>query len=500
MEWGKSGRIGIYTCNFGAACHWDQQASSLSSLQTVIVAVQEADDRLQEHMVAKGWQVSDPAYCGAGRSAGTPGLLICGAHSVKTITTHREYSGDLGGTAARSSHVTCTLQFRWGMAGVGDITVLNFHLHRDTARRGLQSPVFQSWCREVARCIRACGVRVLVGDANMSLFILTAGLAAQNISANLVAHHAEMATNAPVNLMDDRGVRKALRYDSCGVWLVGGVLSVRSLSLASQCLVGSLHPALLERRQGRYVCVVRGYEKTSYMQPPEGSSEASRLEELPGEAILSQVIHNWKLHGLKKLPHKDSWQWMVDVRAESGNTWQEVAMALPKSGEQLGALLEGLRSGVTRYDWTAACRQDPGDDFLRASGDMTGHVTEILANFSFWDDTGKVWGGHGHYPLWVMLGSARFKSVEGQKQQKIAGQQKNIGRRTTRRCGRGGSSTSRRKPIGCQGGPTKGVATAVAANKLDTHQQLYHTRQNTQGQAQQQESHILSVSRVLFFC
>ena len=44
--------------------------------------------------------------------------------------------------------------------------------------------------------------------------------------------------------LGEAGTRAALRYDSEGVWIVGGVRTVNTLSVDSQCVAGALHHLL----------------------------------------------------------------------------------------------------------------------------------------------------------------------------------------------------------------------------------------------------------------
>jgi len=71
------------------------------------------------------------------------------------------------------------------------------------------------------------------------------------------------------------------------VWIVGGIRRVRSLSLRSHCLLGAMHPALLETSAGNLApnasCKVysRGYSAKSYLMPTSGALD----EELSQDRI-----------------------------------------------------------------------------------------------------------------------------------------------------------------------------------------------------------------------
>ena len=45
--------------------------------------------------------------------------------------------------------------------------------------------------------------------------------------------------------------------------------------------------------------------------------------------------------------------------------------------------------------------------------DLAGFVTEVMTSFQQWDPNGYLWGGPGHWPLWVMLGLGRYRSDDG---------------------------------------------------------------------------------------
>ena len=53
------------------------------------------------------------------------------------------------------------------------------------------------------------------------------------------------------------------------------------------------------------------------------------------------------------------------------------------------------------------------------SRDLTGYVTELLPDHTKFDASGVVWGRAGHFPLFVMLGTHRQRSEEGDKRGKV---------------------------------------------------------------------------------
>ena len=224
------------------------------------------------------------------------------------------------------------------MAGVGQIGIANIHMHRDLAGRTLNSPNIKAWGRQIASSLRACETRVICGDANKAVFILAEVLRAEGLLVELVAHHSELATNAPVNLIDTRGVRDALRRDTCGIWMVGGVTWVRSLTLDSQCLAGAVHPCLLERDGERFRCYQRGFKTSTFAMPPgDAAIEHLRASEVPNEVTLRKVAQIWAAHDLVPL-RPGSFEWRLDASASAADEWVQVASALPKPGEEWQAL------------------------------------------------------------------------------------------------------------------------------------------------------------------
>jgi hypothetical protein len=83
--------------------------------------------------------------------------------------------------------------------------------------RGLANAHKTFW-DELARVIRGCGVQVLAGDFNMSLFCVVPSLRARGLVVNIAAWF-------PWIKQSDGKVR----VDSCGIFIVGGVTSVKCL-------------------------------------------------------------------------------------------------------------------------------------------------------------------------------------------------------------------------------------------------------------------------------
>ena len=109
--------------------------------------------------------------------------------------------------------------FHKPVSGHKSLTVCNVHFHHLTAKKdkGLANAHKTFW-DELARVIRGCGVQVLAGDFNMSLFCVVPSLRARGLVVNVAAWF-------PWIKQSDGKVR----VDSCGIFLVGGVTSVKCL-------------------------------------------------------------------------------------------------------------------------------------------------------------------------------------------------------------------------------------------------------------------------------
>ena len=266
-----------------------------------------------------------------------------GKENYSTLVLILFIAGSQGSTAERSHHLFATAVFKWGVAGVGQIGIGNFHMHRDLAGRSPSSPNLKAWCRQFGAGLRACGSRVVCGDANKAIFIL-AGLLRDEcgLLVEMVAHHSELAINEPVDMLCSRGLRSALRRDTMGIWMVGGVMWVRSLTLDSQCLAGAMHPAFLERDSGRFKCFQRGFATSTFALPSgDDSPECLRAREVPYEIACRQVARLWQAHDLRPVgqcSQARQFQWRMDPAAAAADEWVQVATALPKPGEEWQAL------------------------------------------------------------------------------------------------------------------------------------------------------------------
>lgn len=340
-EWGKAGRIGVYTANFGDVMGHDSGRlgiTALAGVSAAILCLQEASEELWTYMANQG-RLCSPARFTVDRGAGGDGLLIAGRSAlVSDVLCHEELSGSRGSAKERSSQLICTLRFKTGLAGRGSVGVANLHLHRDLAKRGSRSALWQGWCRQLGAALRGGEVRVIAGDLNMGLFLFGESMAEfAGLLVQLVASHREVAMTSALAGLDDRGLRKQMRFDSCGIWLVGGVYKVRTLSVDLQCLSGAIHPALLHvKDRTKFKHFQRGYPWESYMRPAEEDSWLHHAGELPAEESIDLILGAWAQHRMEPLGAK-MFKWELDLRETSHEQWVHCADCLPKSGEQFEA-------------------------------------------------------------------------------------------------------------------------------------------------------------------
>jgi hypothetical protein len=186
--------------------------------------------------------------------------------------------------------VFATAEFKWGLGGLGSITLASLHCHRDTAKKGMNSPEWKKWVEQLAEAIRSTGARILAGDLNMGLLALAPSLRARGLLCELVCSHREICTVEPVHLLAPDGLTQSMRYDSCGIWVVGGVVHVKRLTVDSQCLAGALHPAFLELVSGELKKMVRGYPLVSYVTSGIGDEELRRAREEPSTRCREKVV------------------------------------------------------------------------------------------------------------------------------------------------------------------------------------------------------------------
>ena len=296
---------------------------------------QEVDNQLAATFALAGWSCSDEAYLGQTRTENTPQLFIAAWPSVcselRTLQLHsRTFKGRPGAAVGRNAMachwMTAHVRFRWMMGRQDSLTITTMHLHRDLATLGDNSQAWRDCAHSLALDLRSGGVRMLTGDANMSLFRIASWLEEQEgIQMELIARACGLNINEPVAALSDRGLREAMLHDSCGIWILGPRGPARPLTLDSRCVVAACHPALFEdvpsgsgrgagssRARAPSVTgkvLTRGYACSSY--------KATDLEEhaarkLPSQDCVTAVLRIWQAH--ERVP--------LDRELGGGSVWR----------------------------------------------------------------------------------------------------------------------------------------------------------------------------------
>jgi hypothetical protein len=172
----------------------------------------------------------------------------------------------------------------------------------------------------------------------MMLFSLAEVLADEcDLLVVLVAFHRELGASTVLPALDSRGLAQALRYDSCGVWVIGGVKVVKVLSMATEFEMAAMHPAMLEVAQGRFKRYTRGYELKSYVAPERETEAYRRARGVPDEDLVKRLLAIWAMHDVRAdAPSRFAWD--LNRQVQAGEFWHEVAECLPLRGEKLEAL------------------------------------------------------------------------------------------------------------------------------------------------------------------
>ena len=433
-EWGRAGRLGIYVCNLGELCSgpWTSAAAAaLVRCKAQVLAVQECTDAAADHLRNAGWLLSDAAYIGAGRKVRAPCLLVAARPSdVREVETMTRHSGHFGTDSELSYHIFARLKFRWGVSGMKDLALGNFHLHRDTAKRGPNSDMVKQWAARLSHAIDASQARVLVGDANMGLYMLRDLFGRCGVELTLVASHREIAVTRPVMLMTPEGRCASLNYDSLGVWAVGPLRGASVLTLDSKCLLGALHPALLEEHRGRYKTIVRGFPLVSYKH-----SEGAR--ETPTEECAAAVLRLWDAHeatASSRLPAARVWTLdygRVQDRAMA-DIWDGAKPWVFQCGEARKDLFRTMGVSFAREALKPAARASGATMTVTDTWQALPTVKEVPVCFEEWDLEGFFWGRPGHFPLWVVIGDVSTRSAAGVLQKQVKDAKKQLWRTSLR--------------------------------------------------------------------
>ena len=340
--WGKEGRIGVYTANFGDVMGNDTGRLGLTALAGVSAAIlcgQETSDEFLA-LAAQNDRICSDARFASSRSSGGDGLVVAGRKSLCSgIRTHADFSGSRGSERERSSQLFVTVLFGTGLAGRGSVGIGNVHLHRDLAKRARSgSANWKAWCIQLAEAIRETNCRVIVGDMNMALFKVSESLAEfGGLLVQLVAHHREINPTTALAGLDARGLLASMRFDSCGIWLVGGVFHVSTLSVDTQCVMAAMHPALLHTSgREQFKQYTRGYALKSYMKPSDDDCSYHRACELPSDHAVDLVLACWRAHSMEMVK-PNVWQWEMNPPLDTADPWVHCANCLPKTGEQMEA-------------------------------------------------------------------------------------------------------------------------------------------------------------------
>lgn len=368
FNWGKEGRVGVYTANFGDVMGNDTGRLGLTALAGVSAAILCGQETSNEFLAlaAQNDRICSDARFACSRSLGGDGLVVAGRQSLCSgIRTHADFSGSRGSERERSSQLFVTVLFRTGLAGRGSVGVGNVHLHRDLAKRARTSGSanWRAWCVQLADAIRQTECRVIAGDLNMALFKFSESMAEfGGLLVQLVAHHREVTPTTALAGLDGRSLLASMRFDSCGIWLVGGVFQVHSLSVDTQCVMAAMHPALLQAHgREQFKQYTRGYPLKSYMKPSDDDCSYHRACETPSDHALDQVLACWRAHSMEMVK-PNLWQWEMNPHFDDAGPWFHCANCLPKTGEQMEAqpIFGVFRGGVNSSAEVSASASSKG--------------------------------------------------------------------------------------------------------------------------------------------
>ena len=308
-----AGRLMIYSANFGTIAGnavWGPAGMrSLQSIPGHILLGQEMDREMWMTLHNGGWQLTDPAYAPAGsRTRYTPQMLVAmWPTHCKRIDTLYKPSFSLFAAEEKSTHcLFARVEFRWLMAGFPDLAVGSFHLHRNAT--GMKSPHFKEFVKKLAEGIRASGARVIGGDANKALFFISPALREHGIEATLMCQHIELDPTKQLYTDSEAKLQASVRYDTCGIWLLGPHGVCKPLSGETRLILGAMHAFYLERtdKGQRYNIVPRGFPAETF-----GRDEPLAIDEV--HRVLTAILRIWQAHEVQKLSNKvEVWRFVFE--------------------------------------------------------------------------------------------------------------------------------------------------------------------------------------------
>ena len=443
------GRIAVGSWNFGQGytvrreLH-DIAARNLTTMPVSIQCSQEISVEMHDVIVGGGWigtsrsnaRNAELAPASGPASAATrSGLGVYAketvARSVEEVAAGSWTNQDSGSAPApaggsRSWILSAVVTFHTPRSGFSDFVVTTTHLHAQTAKghwtkkrrqmpRGAQM-ARREYFDALARCIASSRSRLIMGDLNMSMFTLVPELARRGVPCTLVSHHTELNRDGNPH------------YDSCGIWVVGGVGKVEQCSMTAHAVAGQRHPAILVpeapqhapapaggRNRARLTKInyQRGFPADSYCgDPPDWKPDEDTLEACR-EAL--RKMHTDKL---------EDGVWVFyweDICIERANL---VGFGSLSSLRQR-AVAPHHPDDIPVHERDMNPPRDLGVTSVTLDPPLPqlDKVVEFLAKGSKWD-TGHCWGRDGHWPLFVVLGGVKHYSQAHHQEAEVKDQKR----------------------------------------------------------------------------
>ena len=469
------GRIALASWNFGASPLrvGDLMLRNLTGMPTTIQCGQEVTDKVHEAVCAGGWvassqrlalrdmqQRNDEGMLQTVRRG--PGLATFAKTSCASEIIdideywHAQYKNNY------SKFIISGIRFHTPRAGFSTLPLCNAHMHNIAAKGGTSEvgrplpngakPARTHFFNALAESICASGCRVLCGDFNMALFDVQPELAMRGLSLVLVAVHVELrprknkrrdvlapASDAHTLAWGQPGYVEP-HWDTCGIWIVGGCLTLKALNLDQHVLAGARHPFELVEVDGtlRSHPAQRGFPVDAFCGKPSEYQVTAAVQRQVHE-IKKDMVTEKTADAKYRVPQRDqgcasgpvansrlSLTYIQDVAAEQS----EEEEAAPAARRPVQCPEVPFRAVSTRLQ-------------LRPMH----FAEEWLAQDIKWDKLGVTWGRDGHWPLFCVIGRDKHYGSAHADDQLVVAWKKNGGI-TANALGLGGSRLPVRKFTG----------------------------------------------------
>ena len=326
---------------------------------------------------------------------------------------HRHYSKDFhrvchGVAGLKSKYAIFRIKWDGLVGGTDETVVAVFHINHAEAKKSPKRVMFMT--EFTAKCAEH-RVRIAMGDGNMACYSLEELFAEHKLNANLVAFHAEYFHERDKEYTSKK--ERELKWDSCGIWILGPILQIKLQGWRRHALAGSVWPQrrIYTDKLGYEGRSAMGYVAQSYVPKMPIAEEIDRGREWPSmDDEVFEKCKRWRNDIDKSL-----------VLGESPQRYQAATPALMR--EYLD-----FRRLVPTVDRVVSPRGG-GSDWQDGHWPLIQRSRETMSDWTKADPFGALWSKGGHFVLKVIVNytaTGRDRGTQGREHLRVKSKKKNI--------------------------------------------------------------------------